>query len=38
MVLAVGGFDHAHGNVRLISYDKPKGAGGENGDIVRAWE
>ncbi|KAJ9091099.1 hypothetical protein QFC20_007731 [Naganishia adeliensis] len=37
MVLAVGGFDHAHGNVRLISYDKPKG-GAENGDIVRTWE
>ncbi|KAJ9100485.1 hypothetical protein QFC21_003524 [Naganishia friedmannii] len=38
LVLAVGGFDHNHGNVRLISYDKPKNSSATNGDIVRQWE
>ena len=36
LVLAVGGFDHTYGAVRIVTYDKPA----DNGpDLLgRAWE
>jgi hypothetical protein len=36
LVLAVGGFDHAYGAVRIVTYDKPANDGPD--PEGRVWE